>query len=87
MAHEQFMRHRLIGLEGRDDILAILKDRAMLQLDVDSSDITVVGSESGIGKSAIMSGLVRDLCAGKKSNLVVIYHFVGCSNLSNYVEK
>ena len=87
MAHEQFMRHRLIGLEGRDTILAILKERAILQLDTDGSDITVVGAESGIGKSTIMSGLVRDLNAGKESDLVVIYHFVGCSNLSNYVEK
>ncbi len=81
------MRHRLIGLEGREKTIEMLKTCALGQLQEIDSEISVLAAESGVGKSSVMSGLVRELEALNAPNLVVVYHFVGCSNSSNYVEK
>lgn len=81
------MQHRLNGLIGRKSDVDFLTNQAILQLNIDGSDITVIGAESGIGKSTVMSGIVCNLNRSKTLSMLVIYHFVGCSNQSNYVDK
>jgi hypothetical protein len=59
----------------------------MNQLSMEKSKIIVLAAESGIGKSSLMAATARDLEGLKQPGLHVIFHFVGCTNLSNYVER
>eukprot|EP00002_Diphylleia_rotans_P038126 TRINITY_DN8622_c0_g1_i2.p1 TRINITY_DN8622_c0_g1~~TRINITY_DN8622_c0_g1_i2.p1 ORF type:complete len:634 (+),score=127.63 TRINITY_DN8622_c0_g1_i2:53-1954(+) len=82
-AHEQLIRHRLCGFEGRKEIIDTLVQSVNTQLESEDSAITVLGAESGVGKSSVMAALVRGL--KKNPGLLVVSHFVGCSNSSQYV--
>jgi hypothetical protein len=81
------MRNRMLGFEGREATIQFLIEKTKEQLTTDSSNITMIAAEPGMGKSTILSGLISQLQREKDKNLVVIYHFVGCSNLSSFVEK
>jgi hypothetical protein len=54
---------------------------------MEKSKIIVLAAESGIGKSSLMAATARDLEGLKHPGLHVFFHFVGCTNLSNYVER
>jgi predicted ATPase len=54
---------------------------------MEKSKIIVLAAESGIGKSSLMAAIARDLEELKHPGLHVFFHFVGCTNLSNYVER
>eukprot|EP00002_Diphylleia_rotans_P032243 TRINITY_DN6756_c0_g1_i10.p1 TRINITY_DN6756_c0_g1~~TRINITY_DN6756_c0_g1_i10.p1 ORF type:complete len:2620 (-),score=451.36 TRINITY_DN6756_c0_g1_i10:125-7984(-) len=86
-AHYQFMQHRLAGFEGRKDLLRLITSQVLEQLNHAGHQITVLAAESGIGKSSLMAATVRELQAMKLSDVCIFYHFVGCTNLSNYVES
>eukprot|EP00002_Diphylleia_rotans_P039115 TRINITY_DN8_c0_g1_i10.p1 TRINITY_DN8_c0_g1~~TRINITY_DN8_c0_g1_i10.p1 ORF type:complete len:1022 (+),score=256.36 TRINITY_DN8_c0_g1_i10:116-3181(+) len=84
-AHEQLMRHRLSGFQGRTEMLENLTKKVKYQLENNAAKISVIGAESGVGKSSVMAALARKL--QMDASFHVIYHFVGCSNLSQYVES
>eukprot|EP00002_Diphylleia_rotans_P034023 TRINITY_DN7281_c0_g2_i11.p1 TRINITY_DN7281_c0_g2~~TRINITY_DN7281_c0_g2_i11.p1 ORF type:complete len:532 (-),score=76.87 TRINITY_DN7281_c0_g2_i11:2360-3955(-) len=84
-AHSQMMRHRLDGFEGRAEVLQKLVQNVNQQLETENGDIIGIGAESGVGKSSMIAALAREL--SKDSHLNVFYHFVGCSNQSQYVES
>eukprot|EP00002_Diphylleia_rotans_P039414 TRINITY_DN9131_c0_g1_i2.p1 TRINITY_DN9131_c0_g1~~TRINITY_DN9131_c0_g1_i2.p1 ORF type:complete len:1246 (-),score=226.09 TRINITY_DN9131_c0_g1_i2:104-3841(-) len=86
-AHYQFMQHRLAGFEGRKAMLQTITDEVREQFDLSESQITVLAAESGIGKSSLIAATVRDLNLMKMNHTFIFYHFVGCTNLSNYVES
>eukprot|EP00002_Diphylleia_rotans_P032530 TRINITY_DN6843_c0_g1_i4.p1 TRINITY_DN6843_c0_g1~~TRINITY_DN6843_c0_g1_i4.p1 ORF type:complete len:699 (-),score=107.07 TRINITY_DN6843_c0_g1_i4:1504-3600(-) len=85
LVHKQFLHHRLQGFEGRKELIDHLVSCVNTQLDRQTSHITIIGAESGVGKSSVMAALTREL--KKDESLFVVYHFVGCSNLSQYIES
>eukprot|EP00002_Diphylleia_rotans_P029924 TRINITY_DN6116_c0_g4_i1.p1 TRINITY_DN6116_c0_g4~~TRINITY_DN6116_c0_g4_i1.p1 ORF type:complete len:743 (-),score=142.75 TRINITY_DN6116_c0_g4_i1:1566-3533(-) len=86
-AHHQFMQHRLAGFEGRGELLKKILSQVDEQLESEEEQITVLAAESGIGKSSLMAATAQELNKQKSSDKIVFTHFVGCTNLSNYVES
>eukprot|EP00002_Diphylleia_rotans_P024786 TRINITY_DN4896_c0_g1_i3.p1 TRINITY_DN4896_c0_g1~~TRINITY_DN4896_c0_g1_i3.p1 ORF type:complete len:886 (+),score=155.27 TRINITY_DN4896_c0_g1_i3:84-2741(+) len=86
VAHEQLMRHRLIGFAGREDLLENLCMEVHHQLHMTEPKPAVVGAKSGIGKSSIMAALISKV---EKSfpAAIIIYHFTGCTSASVFVES
>eukprot|EP00002_Diphylleia_rotans_P018680 TRINITY_DN3614_c0_g1_i8.p1 TRINITY_DN3614_c0_g1~~TRINITY_DN3614_c0_g1_i8.p1 ORF type:complete len:870 (+),score=161.87 TRINITY_DN3614_c0_g1_i8:959-3568(+) len=88
LAHLQFMKHRLIGFEGRHELLSDIESNITYQLENEETPIAVLAAKSGIGKSSIVAALIHRL---KEKNMNqkahISFHFVGCSNTSSYVES
>ncbi len=59
----------------------------MNQINTEEAKITVLAAESGVGKSSLIAATARHLEGLKYPGMSVFYHFVGCTNLSNYVER
>ena len=79
-AHERFMTERTKVFVGRSDILS------SVQTYVADEEITspfVIFGDSGVGKSALMAKIIRELSESYKDDATLLYRFVGISEASS----
>eukprot|EP00002_Diphylleia_rotans_P011601 TRINITY_DN2288_c0_g1_i1.p1 TRINITY_DN2288_c0_g1~~TRINITY_DN2288_c0_g1_i1.p1 ORF type:complete len:2402 (+),score=445.90 TRINITY_DN2288_c0_g1_i1:75-7280(+) len=86
-AHYQFMMHRLAGFEKREELLTRIENTILRQLNDAHTPMAALAAESGIGKSSLMAAISKLFQSRNDPDIHVITHFVGCTNLSNYIES
>eukprot|EP00002_Diphylleia_rotans_P021301 TRINITY_DN4149_c0_g2_i7.p1 TRINITY_DN4149_c0_g2~~TRINITY_DN4149_c0_g2_i7.p1 ORF type:complete len:750 (+),score=130.41 TRINITY_DN4149_c0_g2_i7:3203-5452(+) len=85
LAQKQIMIHKSEDLVERKETLLGLIQKVRVQLDNESSKITIIGAESGMGKSSMMAALIQEF--QEEKSIQVIYHFVGSSKAGRDVES
>eukprot|EP00002_Diphylleia_rotans_P013202 TRINITY_DN2571_c0_g1_i3.p1 TRINITY_DN2571_c0_g1~~TRINITY_DN2571_c0_g1_i3.p1 ORF type:complete len:2315 (+),score=509.23 TRINITY_DN2571_c0_g1_i3:93-7037(+) len=88
-AHSLFVRNRLVGFEGRDELLDKITLECFNSLPAKNSTPLVVDAQSGMGKSSIMAALWQRLTTDvqEEEKFHVFCHFTGCTSASNFVEN